>query len=195
MYELKETEMIFIFTGPDGSGRKTIADMVGATLGMKKVISCTTRQGRGGEIDGQDYHFISREAFEEAEKRGEFIESTEIDGHFYGIKNSDIERRFQSKGCIYLILNPQGAKTLKNIYGDRVTRLFIYADKETVLRRQIERGDPQDVIDHHMSHYNEAMAHMPECRHAFENSDLAHTVFAITNSIETYLNRNLVELD
>jgi guanylate kinase len=195
MYELKDTDMIFVFTGPDGSGRKTIADMVGTTLGMRKVLSYTTREKRPVEEEGQDYHFISREAFIAAKEAGEFLEDVEISGNLYGIKQKDVEDLFQASGCIYVVLNAEGARVLKQLYGERVTRFFIYADRETVIARQRARGDSEEIIARHMSHYDEAMSYMPECKYAYENLDLAHTVFSITNVIESYLNRNLLELD
>lgn len=186
---------IFVFTGPDGSGRKTVADMVGTTLELKKVLSYTTRDRRPGEEHGQDYYFISMEQFEMAEQNAEFIESVEIDGHRYGIKHADIDRMLRAYGFVYVILNPKGAKILKSVYGDKVTELFIYADRREVEARQRERGDPDEVVELHMSHYDEAMTYVPQCEHAFENLDLAHTVFAITNLMEPFLDRQLLNLD
>jgi len=195
MYQLKEQEMIFVFTGPDGSGRKTVADMVGQTLGLRKVLSYTTRPRRPAEADGQDYHFISREQFEEAERNGEFVESVEIDGHKYGIKSRDIEELFKENDFIYLILNAQGARTLKQLYGDKVTRIFIYVDRDVIIERQKALGVSDDVLERHFRHYDEDMAYKDECRHVVENTDLAHTVFTVTKLLEQYMNRNLIEKD
>jgi len=195
MYQLKDKEMIFVFTGPDGSGRKTVADMVGTTLGIKKVLSYTTRAPRSGEVDGQDYHFISVEAFVEARHQGEFIEAVVINGAYYGIKNKDIEEIFKRKKFIYLILNAQGAKILKDLYGDKVTRVFIYVDKQTIIERQKKAGASARLIDQHISHYDEDMSYMAECKHSVENIDLAHTVFSVSNILELYMNRNLVDKD
>ena len=69
MYTLKEKEMIFVFTGPHGAGRKTVAEMSGSTLGLKQVISYTTRPQRPTEFDGQDYHFITSKQFADAQER------------------------------------------------------------------------------------------------------------------------------
>lgn len=191
----KANARIFVFTGPDGSGRKTVADMVGTTLELEKVLSCTTRARRPTELDGQDYQFITLEQFQEAEQAGAFIESVAIDEHHYGIKHADIDRLLNGDKHVYLILNPKGASILKTVYPDQVTELFIYADRTSVVNRQRERGDQEDVIVRHMSHYDEAMAYMQECTYVFENLDLAHTVFAITNSLEPYLDRQLLNLD
>lgn len=195
MYELKETERIFIFTGPDGSGRSTIADMVGNTLSMKKVISNTTRAPRPSEEHGQDYYFVSREQFIQAIEGDEFLEHIDINNNLYGVKNKDIEHMFEKFSCIYLILNPSGADILKEYYGDKVVRLFIYADRVTVEERQRKKGLAEHEINNHLNHYDQDMAYMIRCEHSFENVDLAHAVFDITNILDTYLDRNLVDKD
>ena len=196
MYELKDTERIFIFTGPDGSGRSTIADMVGTTLGIKKVISCTTRPPRPIEENGQDYHFITREQFEQGIADDDYLEHVNINDNLYGVKNKHVEVMFEAFSCIYLILNPTGADILKKLYGDKVVRLFIYADRNTVEHRQHKKGLDDDAIRSHLSHYDADMAYQEQCEHAFENvGDLAHAVFDITNILETYLDRQLEEKD
>ncbi|HEY0827118.1 MAG TPA: guanylate kinase [Bacilli bacterium] len=195
MYTLKDTEMIFVFTGPDGSGRRTVADMVGATLGIKKVLSCTTREPRPTELDGQDYHFISEESFLQAKENGEFVESVNHDGNWYGIKHKHIEQMFEENAFIYLVISASGARTLKKIYGDKVTRIFIYADREKVMERQRLLGATDRVVQSHVEHYDDGMAYHDECKYAFENDDLAHTVFAVTNILEEVLDRGLVDKD
>lgn len=195
MYELTEEEMIFVFTGPDGSGRKTVADMVGATLGINKVLSYTTRPPRPIEEDGQDYYFISYDEFVEAEKNGEFVESVEINGVKYGIKSKDIEQLFEGNDFIYLILNAEGARTLKQRYGDKVTRIFIYVDRDVIIERQKAAGADEATIERHFDYYDKDMAYKPECKHAFENTDLAHTVFKVTELLEQYMSRDLVDKD
>ncbi|SCW60857.1 guanylate kinase [Paenibacillus tianmuensis] len=196
MYELKEKELIFVFTGPNGAGRRTVAQMSGSTLGIKQVISYTTRPPRSSEVDGQDYHFVTRKQFEEAEANRKFIEVIELDGNRYGVKESDVADMVQKHGAVYLILNRQGAETLKSLYSDRVVRIFIYADRETVKRREVERGDSPELIDRYMSHYEEEMAYKDSCEHTFENLDLAHTVFDLTKALDdNYLHRNLLDLD
>ncbi|MBW7476054.1 guanylate kinase [Paenibacillus oenotherae] len=195
MVELKDRELIIVFTGPDGSGRKTIADSVGSTLGISKVLSYATRKPRPGEVDGQDYHFITPQLYEQLHAGGEFIESVTISNNQYGLRDKDVEQSFQHNGCIYLILNPEGAEILKRMYGDHVIRLFIYADRQTVQTRQRDEGLSEEVIADHLSHYESDMSYQSQCEHAYENYDLAHTIFDISNTLEGYLKRDLVERD
>lgn len=186
---------IFVFTGPDGSGRKTVADAVGLTLGLRKVISYTTRSKRPIEEDGQDYHFVSVSDFEEAVKAGQFVEHLQIDGHYYGIKAADIDALF-AKGSVYVVLNRHGADILKKVYGDSVIRIFLYADRDTVEQRQRKAGLDEADIQRHLSRYDEDMDYGKQCEHSVENiNDLGHTVFHVTNVLEEYLNRDLVDKD
>lgn len=195
MAHLKDKEMIFVFTGPNGAGRRTIADMAGSTLNMKQVLSYTTREKRPNEIEGEDYFFVSRDTFIEAQRNGEFIEVLDIDGYLYGIKSDDVEQLLSRNGCVYLILNRYGAEIIKQSYGENVKRFFIYADKETLIARQKQRGDTDEMIARYMSHYDEEMAYRAECEHAYENLDSSHTIFDVTKVLEQYLQRGLLDLD
>ncbi len=186
---------IFVFTGPDGSGRKTVADAVGITLELNKVVSYTTRGRRPIEEEGQDYHFVSEAIFREAVSNGEFIEHVTIDGFRYGIKGLDIERLFEN-GSVYVVLNRNGADLLKRAFGERVVRIFIYADLSTVIERQRSNGLAEEEIARHVRHYEEDMAYGPECEHSVENiNDLGHTVYHVANMLEAYLQRDLIDCD
>jgi guanylate kinase len=186
---------IFVFTGPDGSGRKTVANMVGITLDIPKVISYSTRERRPGEVDGADYHFISKAKFLAGELCEEFIECVEMHHNFYGVKRRDIESLMHKHQQIYIVVNTEGAEKLKKLYPDQIIRLFIYADKETVNRRQQEAGLSELSRQRNWERYEKDMSYMAQCEHAFENYELAHTVFDVTQTLEAYLERDLVEKD
>lgn len=195
MYKIKEKEKLFIYTGPDGSGRKTIAKMVATAFDMETVLSYTTRPPRHYEQNGEDYHFVSEETFKSMENQQEFLESVEIDGIYYGIREQDIVKAFESHNLVYLTLNPEGTEKLKKMYGDRVMRFFIYADRETVINRQKEREDKEADIQRHMKYYDEIMAYKNYCEHAFENYDLPQASFQISEVIERFLDRDVIITD
>jgi guanylate kinase len=167
MYELKAKEKIFIYTGPDGSGRKTLAKMVATAFDMESVLSYTTRPVKSYEKNGEDYHFITKETFEKMAKNHEFLEQTQIDDFHYGIREQDIIDAFREHKLVYLTLNLKGADLVKEIYGDKVVRIFVYANRDTVELRQKQRGDDEEAIQRHMNHYEETMQYKDECEHSF----------------------------
>jgi guanylate kinase len=195
MIELGKKELIFAFTGPDGSGRKTVSDMVGETLGIPKVVSYTTRKPRSGEVPGHDYHYTSFEQFTLEEAAGLFLETVEIGGVKYGIKEADLRESLDVNGHIYAVLNTEGCEKLRALYGTQVVTIFLHLDVETIVARQQQAGSAQDLIDRHVAFYAQENAYQNKCDYSFENRDSAHTAFAITKLLEPYLNRNLIEED
>jgi guanylate kinase len=195
MYQLKEKEMLFIYTGPDGSGRKTLAKMVSTAFDMETVPSFTTREPRPFENNGKDYHFVSEETFLQMKQQGEFLESVHIEGYYYGIREIDINKIFSKHKVVYLTLNIEGAQLLKDLYKDQVVRIFISADRDTVIKRQKERGDDDVAIQRHMNYYDKTMDYKNECEHVFQNYDLPQVSFQISEVIESYLDRKLIVTD
>ncbi|CAH2715035.1 Guanylate kinase [Neobacillus rhizosphaerae] len=195
MYQIKGNEKIFVYTGPDGSGRKTIAKMVATAFDMETVLSYTTRSPRHYEKNGEDYHFVNEETFKHMQTQQEFLESVEIDGIHYGIREQDIVEAFQNHDFVYLTLNPEGTEKLKRMYGDGVVRIFIYSDRDTVIQRQQERQDNEEVIQRHMAHYDEILSYKNSCEHVFENFDSPQVSFQVSELIESFLDRNLTVTD
>lgn len=195
MYKIKDKEKLFIYTGPDGSGRKTIAKMVATAFDMETVLSYTTRPPRHYEQDGVDYHFVTDETFNKLNDNQEFLECVEIDGILYGIREQDIVKAFENHNLVYLTLNPEGTEKLKSMYGDRVMRLFIYSDRDTVIKRHQDRNDKEEDIQRHLAHYDETMAYKTECEHVFENYDSPQVSFQVSEVIEAFLDQNRIVTD
>ncbi|MDF1508547.1 guanylate kinase [Robertmurraya sp. DFI.2.37] len=195
MYKIKEKEMLFIYTGPDGSGRKTVAKMVATAFDMQTVLSYTTRPPRHYETNGEDYHFVDEETFKKMNLAGEFLEAVEIDGNHYGIREKDIIKAFENHNLVYLTLNPEGTEKLKRMYDERVMRFFIYANRDTVINRQKERGDNEKDIERHLTHYDEIMAYKNECEYVFENYDSPQISYQVSEEIEKFLDRDLIVTD
>ncbi|WP_349407486.1 guanylate kinase [Pseudalkalibacillus sp. SCS-8] len=195
MHSFDEEQKIFIYTGPDGSGRKTLARMVATVYDMETVLSYTTRSPRHYETDGKDYHFVSEETFQKMKQNREFIESVDIDGFQYGIREQEIKNAFKHHRLLYLALNPEGADKLKQMFGEKVIRIFVYADRDTVIQRQKERQDSDSDITRHMNHYDETMSYKTKCEHTFENYDLPQVSYQISELVESYLDRDYIESD
>jgi guanylate kinase len=185
--KINDKKLIFVFTGPDGSGRKTVAQRVGALCDIQRVLSYTTRPSRLYEKDGLDYHFITREQFIEAEQNNEFIETLELEDVLYGIKSKEIDTMFQKHQYVYLILNRKGSDLVKDVFGDKVIRIMIYADRNKVMSRLLERGDTTQVIYKNLERYEEEMSYLKECDANVENYDLDETVEEVTEILRKYI--------
>lgn len=192
---LPKSKAIFIFTGPVGSNRKSIAEMVGSTLSLTHIVAYTTRKPRSYEMDGQDYHFIDLETFLAAEQNDEFIEEHQLKDVHYGVKTEEIMSAFESHDFVYLLLNREGSDILKRIYGEHVIRIFIHSDKEKVRERLISRGDTEEVVENYMIQYDAEIAYKDQCEFQFENIDLVDTTYTITNALDDWLQRQLIVLD
>jgi guanylate kinase len=192
---LPKSKAIFIFTGPVGSNRKSIAEMVGTTLSLTHIVAYTTRKPRSYETDGQDYHFIDVETFLEAEQNKEFIEEHQLKDVHYGIKTEEIMSAFETHDFIYLLLNREGSDILKRFYGKHVIRVFIHSEKEKVRERLISRGDTEEVVENYMIQYDAEIAYKDQCEYQFENKELIDTTYEVSNVLDHWLQRQLIVLD
>lgn len=180
------TPMIFVFTGTSGSGRKSVARRTGDKLGWLPVRSCTTRTPRNPDKPDDDYHYISCKQFEEWEQSGAFVQTVQIDQYKYGVLHRELEAVLATKHNVYVILNREGASDLKKLYGDRVIRIFIYVDKQTLRERLESKGTSYEVIDSYLDHYTEEVTYRKMCEHVFENLDLGRTVEHICDAVMVY---------
>jgi guanylate kinase len=177
--------LLLIFTGTSGSGRKTIAHRIAKELGLRHIISTTTRAPRGTELDGRDYRFITREMFMERDQEGAFLQKAEIDGEYYALGRKDIEAALSS-GHAYVIVNAAGAEHLRRIYGNRSVRFFIYISKQALIER-LNGHMPYEVEQRYLELYTEEVAYRKQCEHVFENLELSRTIQAVKSKVEAVL--------
>ena len=76
--------ILLVVSGPSGSGKTTLCRRLADAGEARYSISCTTREPREGEVNGRDYHFLSREDFQERIETGHFLEHAEVHGNYYG---------------------------------------------------------------------------------------------------------------
>jgi guanylate kinase len=192
---LPKSKAIFIFTGPVGSNRKSIAEMVGTTLSLTHIVAYTTRKPRSYETDGQDYHFIDLDTFTKADQNNEFIEEHHLKDIRYGIKTEDIMSAFETHDFVFLLLNKEGSEILKRIYGEHVIRIFIHSEKDKVRDRLLARGDSKEVVENYLIQYDAEISYKDQCEFQFENIELIDTTYEVTKVLDHWLQRQLVELD
>uniref|UniRef100_V5GYE3 Putative purine nucleotide metabolic process n=1 Tax=Ixodes ricinus TaxID=34613 RepID=V5GYE3_IXORI len=106
-----------VICGPSGSGKSTLLKKLLKDFGdyFALSVSHTTRKPRPGEVNGKDYHFISRDEMEQAIEAGEFIEYTEFSGNLYGTRQKSLCATSKTKGAsAFSTLRLGGVKDIKN---------------------------------------------------------------------------------
>jgi len=144
--------LLFVFSAPSGTGKSTIVRALKKKVGgFCYSISHTTRDVRGNEKDGVDYHFIDRVTFNEMVKRGAFVEWAKVYNDHYGTSFSSIEEQ-TALGCdVLLDVDAQGARNIKKCFEDSVLIYLLPPSLEILHKRLIERGaDTESVIRNRM---------------------------------------------
>lgn len=130
---------IIVFVGPSGSGKTTLRNQ----LSMEKIITYTNRAPREGEVDGVHYHFSSGDEILRMHEEGELLEYTQYHGYFYATSLRAISRVIDMNGTASIIVDKNGAKKLKDRYGDKVLVIGITAPAIECVRRMRERNEPE----------------------------------------------------
>lgn len=151
--KLNERGLLVVLSGPSGVGkgtvRKALFDLEGHDLVYS--TSMTTRPPRSGEIDGEDYYFVSHEEFERRIKNDAFLEWAEFVGHYYGTPKDKIETHLKAGKEVVLEIEVQGALQVREKAPDGVFIFVAPPNKEALYRRLLRRGtESTDTIQKRM---------------------------------------------
>ena len=146
---------LFVVSAPAGTGKTTLVRMVVGSDPKRFVqsTSCTTRPPRRGEIDGNHYHFISREAFERYVEQDAFLEWATVFGQLYGTLASHVEQLRNEGKHVFLVIDTQGMQQLMERDIDGMTTIFIRPPSVSALRDRLQgrRSETQERIEERLS--------------------------------------------
>lgn len=164
-----------IISGPSGVGKTTVAQKIIESGDFEKVVTITTRSKREKEVDGIDYNFLDTENFKKQLDCGEFVEFTQVYGHYYGTPKSELIR-IHSKGLTpLLLLDTKGHSTYKKQY-DPCCSFFLSPPSLEILReRLLGRGQSNNIEDR-IKQANIEMSHSQDYDHIIVNHSLSETV-------------------
>lgn len=117
--------LLIVVSGPAGSGKGTVNAHLLKTGDFVYSVSATTRAPRPGEVDGVNYHFISKDEFKARLERGDMLEYTEYCGNFYGTPKKEAEEVLASGKNLILEIEVEGAQNIKKKYPDAVLVLLL----------------------------------------------------------------------
>jgi len=156
---------LFVVSGPSGSGKTSLCKVLCEELqGFFLSVSTTTRPMREGEVDGVDYHFVSRENFLAEIEAGNFVEWAEVHGNFYGTSKKTIEAQLAQGNTVVFDIDVQGHANIRKEFPEITTSAFVTTENKAVLRQRLSgRGtDSAEVIEKRMINALGEMKHIPE---------------------------------
>ncbi|EDP74126.1 guanylate kinase [Hydrogenivirga sp. 128-5-R1-1] len=138
---------LFILSAPAGGGKTTITNLLLKEIpNLTRVITCTTRNPREGEVNGKDYIFLSKEEFEQGIKEGKFLEYAVVHGNYYGTPKEEVEKLLNEGKDVILVIDVQGMRQIKGKIRPLTTIFLIPPSIEELVNRMKKRGDSPEEI-------------------------------------------------
>jgi guanylate kinase len=139
--------MLIIISGPSGVGKDTIIDALrrrereaGREGDRHYVVTCTTRLPRNGEVDGVDYHFLSRGEFLRMRAARGFLEANEVHGNWYGSPRDQVRKALMAGRDVILKIDVQGARVVKEQVSEALLIFVIPPSLEELFQRLRDRA-------------------------------------------------------
>ena len=176
-----ERGLLFVMVGPGGAGKNTLMKVALAEMDdLFELVTTTTRDKRPGEIDGIDYHFLTKDQFLSMITNNQLVEYQEVTpGNFYGVPRASVEQALEAGRDIIADIEVLGARILKQSYPTDTVLVFVTvpgnseADILSNLRERMEiREDTEDVILERLERAK--LLELPfqaECDHTIINED------------------------
>lgn len=188
--------ILFIISAPSGSGKSTLVSQLRTLVeGLDFSISYTTRQPRGSEEDGREYHFTTRAHFEEMIGAGQFLEWAEVFGNYYGTARSVLDHAKQVGKDLLLDIDVQGALQVMRALPAAVS-IFVVPPSPEVLemrlrnRSQAEHVTEEAVIARRLAQAREEMTRIWEYKYALVNDVLDQAVAELRSIVLTARGEN-----
>ena len=183
---IQKKGMMFVLSSPSGAGKTTLTKMLAAqNLQFKISISHTTRKPRPNEINGKDYHFVTKEYFDLLIKNKSFFEHANIFDNFYGTLKKPVLQLLSNQKDVLFDIDWQGTQQLKKIKNLSIITFFILPPNiKTLKERLLNRHESQKVlIKKRMEKFNEEISHWNEYNYVVVNDDLNKCYNQILNII------------
>lgn len=178
--------VLYVVAAPSGAGKTSLVKaLLKNDSGIRLSVSTTTRAPRPGEINGKDYHFVSREMFVEMIGRGEFLESAEVYGNFYGTSQSWIAGEIAQGHDILLEIDWQGAAQVKKYFPEAVTIFIVPPSLNALRNRLLNRAqDSQEIIERRLAAACDDISHAMEFEYIIVNDDFDQALLDLTAVIK-----------
>jgi guanylate kinase len=167
--------LMFVMSSPSGAGKTTLSrKLLAADDNIAMSVSVTTRKPRPGEVDGQDYYFITQAAFDKMVAAGELLEYATVFGNSYGTPKKPVEEALAKGRDVLFDIDWQGTQQLAQAMEDDLVRLFILPPNAEMLRDRLigRNSDSATVVAKRMAEAPREISHWPEYDYVVINDNL-----------------------
>jgi guanylate kinase len=174
--------LLFIISAPSGSGKSTLVNELRRIVpGLDFSVSYTTRAPRGSEEDGREYHFITREQFEDMIARDDFLEHADVFGNYYGTAKHVLEDAAAKGNDLVLDIDVQGAAQVKKKHPEAISIFILPPTRQTLEKRlrnrSVNEGSAFDsVISRRLNEARKEIEKSPEYDYSVVNDVLDESV-------------------
>ncbi|MFL2083725.1 guanylate kinase [Leuconostoc mesenteroides] len=178
--------LLIVLSGPSGVGKGTVRKAIfeEESIDFQYSISAITRQPRAGEVDGEDYFFVTREQFEEKINNGDMLEYAKYVSNYYGTPKSFIDETLASGRDVFLEIDVQGALQVKSKMPEGIYIFLTLPDLANLRDRLVGRGtDSADVIEKRVAAARDELKMMINYDYAVENDVVSNAVERIKSII------------
>jgi len=180
--------LLIILSSPSGAGKSTLSRRLRDwDPSISFSVSATTRTPREGEVDGQDYHFLTEAQFQRDVANGDMLEHAHVFGNFYGSPRGPVQAAIDAGRDVLFDIDWQGAQQIQNsALGPHTLSIFILPPSIRELHRRLEtRGqDSPEVIAKRMRKSWDEISHWAEYDYVLVNDDLDETDRRLKTIIE-----------
>lgn len=187
--------ILFVMSGPSGTGKGTICDELLKREDIFLSISSTTREKRKGEVDGVTYNYTTVADFEDMIKNGEMLEYAKYNGNYYGTPKKTVEKMLCDGKNVLLEIEPQGALKVKSIFKDANLIFIVPPSMDELKKRLTERGrEDEEQIKQRMEAAKWEFEQSPQYNYILVNDDLEKCVDEVCEILHAKTKmRNFVE--
>jgi guanylate kinase len=172
------TGTLYIISAPSGAGKTSLVKaLIDSEAQIRVSVSHTTRAMRPGEVDGVNYHFVSREHFHAMLDKTEFLEHAEVFGNLYGTSQEWVKQTLAEGDDLILEIDWQGAQQVRRLMPEAKS-IFILPPTQEALRHRLTNRcqDSGEIIERRMREAVSEMSHYVEYDYILINDDFSHAL-------------------